>query len=186
MTDDEVHLVPIDADLPGTGWMAVDEGFASAVGSGDEIGELFDCVGPDFPEADVVSSAASPHFIRAPRQLLHGFGVCFGSDASVGQALAIVTATPFVACLGRSVAADFQTGATAAELLAIDIAETELGHRVQFTGGDADGVRPVHLDLVGFAVGRRLAMVWAGNTPDPFPSDDLALVIERIRRRAGD
>lgn len=177
------RIVPADADLPGSGWLAIDEGFASDSDLG-AAAELFDCVGPDFPEDDVVSTAASPHFVRLPRRLLHGIGVAFDSEGAAEAAEVILRSTPFVECLGLSVAADLDAQPVEAELLAVDVDVTAAGHRVRFTGGDAHGVRPVHLDIAVLRVGALVGLLWCGDTPEPFPSHDLDHVLARVRTRA--
>ena len=177
------HITPVDADLPGTGWMAIDEGFASATDLG-AAAELLDCVGPDFPEDDVVSTAASPHFVHLPRRLLHGIGVAFGSERSAIVAEEILRSTPFAECLGRSVAADLDTQPVDSEILAIDVHVSPTGHLVSFTGGDEHGVRPVHLDIAVVRVGPLVGLLWCGDTPEPFPSPDLDHVVARLRDRA--
>ena len=176
-------IVPADADLPGDGWLAIDEGFGGEPGSG-AVAELFDCVGPDFPENDVLDTAASPHFVHLPRRLIHGIGVSFGSGGAADRAEEILRSTPFAECLGRSVAADLDTQAVETELLAIDVAVTDAGHhRVSFTGGDEHGVRPVHLDIAVVRADALVGLLWCGDTPEPFPADELTHVVERIRAR---
>ena len=176
-------IVPGDADLPGDGWLAIDEGFGGEAGSG-AVAELFDCVGPEFPEDDVVDTAASPHFVHLPRRLIHGIGVAFAGDGAAAQAETILRSTPFAECLGRSVAADLDTQPVDTELLAIDVVTTDAGHhRVSFTGGDEHGVRPVHLDIAVVRVGTMVGLLWCGDTPEPFPAEDLTHVVERIRTR---
>ena len=179
--DTAEDVVPIDADLPGSGWLAIDDGFAAAGGA--EAAELFDCVGDEFPEDDVVATAASPHFVRPPRRLLHGVGVAFGSEDAGELAGRILSSTSFAECLGRSVAADLELGPAEAELLAVDVQRTDDGHRVSFTGGDPEGVRPVHLDIAVVRVGRLVGLLWCGDTPEPFPTGDLDHVLRQIRRR---
>ena len=177
-------IVPVDGDLPGTGWAAIDEGFES--GSGDvQAAELFDCVGADFPEDDVVGTAASPHFVHPPGRLLHGVGVAFGSVDAATRAATILCATAFAECLGRSVAADLASQPIDAELLAVDVHRTESGHRVSFTAGDEHGVRPVHLDIAVLRAGALVGLLWCGDTPAPFPTSDLEHVLDRINARAG-
>lgn len=175
-------IVPADADLPGRGWLAIDEGFASTDDLG-AAGELFDCVGPAFPDHEVVGTAASPHFVRPPRQLLHGIGVAFTSEEAATVATSILSSTPFVECLGRSVAADLAAQPVEAELLGIDVSTTAAGHRVRFTGGDEHGVRPVHLDIAVLRSATLVGLLWCGDTPEPFPPPDLDHVIGRLRER---
>ena len=55
MTDPRAAAVlPRESDLPGTGWLAIDEGVGSDAPPGSTPGELLDCVGPDFPEDEAV------------------------------------------------------------------------------------------------------------------------------------
>ncbi len=181
---DAATAVPADADLPGGGWLAIDEGFAAGAGEGGP-GELFDCVGPDFPEDAVVGTAASPHFVRPPRALVHGLGVEFDDDAAARLAADILAGEAFAACLGRSVAADLAARPVDTELIGIEVEATGAGHRVRFTGADERGVRPVNLDVVAVHVGRVVGLLWFGDTPEPFSATDLAHVIRSVRSRLG-
>lgn len=175
-------VVPVDADLPGDGWLAVDEGFGGD-GTSGAVAELFDCVGPTFPDVDVVATAASAHFVHLPRRLLHGIGVAFATSESADIAEEIFHDRDFAECLGASVAADLDTQPVDAELLGIDVSATTSGHRVSFTGGDALGVRPVHLDIVVVRLGDAIGLLWFGDTPEPFGETERSHVIERIRSR---
>lgn len=176
-------MVPRDADLPGGRWLAIDEGFSA--GGGEGPGAMFDCVGPHFPEDAVVESAASPHFVRPPSALVHGIGVRFESSAAAVAAEGVLSGPDFAGCLGRSVAADLEHDTTDAELLAVDVAETPYGHRVRFTGGDADGVRPVNLEIACLRVDEAVGVLWFGDSPGGFPPDDIAHLVDRIRARRG-
>lgn len=177
-------VLPHEADLPGTGWLAIDDGFGSDDPAGATPGELIDCVGPDFPAGDeVVATAATPHYVRPPGRLVHGFGVATTTDDAARRAQAILSGREFAECLGRSVAADLAASESEAELLAVDIEPTDDGHRVRFTGGTGDGVRPVQLDVVCLRIERAVGLLWFADTPEPFPAADLAAVVERIRRR---
>lgn len=176
--------VPADADLPGPGWMAVDEGFAASHEGGSPA-DLLDCTGPDFPEHAVVASAISPHFLRSPRSLVHGIGVEFLTADDARLAALILSARPFAGCLGRSVAADLAVQPVDTELLGIDIEATDGGHRVRFTGGDEHGVRPVHLDVVAVHGDRVAGLLWFGDTPQPFPEAERVHVVSAVQRRLG-
>lgn len=174
-------IVPVDADLPGAGWLAIDQGFG---GDGaDSSGTMLDCVGTGFPEHAVVESASSPHFIRSPASLVHGLGVQFETDDHAATAHGILAGPSFAECLGRSVAADIEAGGTDAELLGVDLEETEHGYRVRFTGGSGRGVRPVNLDVVTFRARAAVGVLWCGDTPGPFPDADLDELLRRIRAR---
>lgn len=166
--------------------MALDEEIVAAHGGSDEVAELFDCVGPAFPNDEVVSTAASPHFVQPPRRLLHGFGVAFAHVGAADQARSILAEQAFAECLGRSVAADFEAEETSAELLAVDVAPTSAGMRVSFTGGDAAGVRPVHLDVSLIQIGAVVGVLWCGDTPEPFDSATLSQVRAAILARVED
>lgn len=174
--------VPADTDLPGPGWVAVDEGFA---GNHDSVGpaDLIDCTGPDFPEQAVAASATSPHFVRSPRSLVHGIGVEFLTADDARLAAQILAGSRFAGCLGRSVAADLEGRPADIELLGIDVEATHDGHRVRFTGGDEGGVRPVHLDVVAVHGGRVAGLLWFGDTPEPFPDDERVHVVSAVRSR---
>lgn len=185
MTAPSVHdVLPRESDLPGTGWLAIDEGFGSDDPAGTTPGELIDCVGPDFPGDDeVVATAATPHYVRPPGRLVHGFGVRTTTVEAAERAHAVLSGRDFAECLGRSVAADLDASDSDAELLAVDVERTGRGYRVRFTGGTGEGVRPVQLDVVCISSDRSVGLLWFADTPDPFPGDDLDAVIERIRSR---
>lgn len=185
-----LDAVPVDADLPGRGWMAVDEGFSFAADEGGP-GDLLDCVGPSFPDRAVVATAASPHFIRLPRALVHGIGVAFDSAAAAEAAAEILETEAFAACLGRSVAADLAAQPIDTEVLAVDVARLDpstvgsAGHRVRFTGGDEHGVRPVVLDIVVVRGVDAIGLLWFGDTPSPFTPADRDHVVDAVSRRLG-
>lgn len=177
-------VLPAESDLPGTGWIAIDEGFGSDAAAGSTPGELIDCVGPDFPgDHEVVHTAATPHYVRPPGRLVHGFGVLTTTADAADRAEGVLSGRAFAECLGRSVAADLDASGSEAEVLAVDVDETGPGHRVRFTGGTGDGVRPVQLDVVCVRRDRAVGLLWFADTPDPFPADDLAAVVDRISGR---
>lgn len=177
-------VLPQESDLPGTGWLAIDDGFGSDAPEGGTPGELIDCVGPDFPRDDeVVETAATPHYLRPPGRLVHGFGVCATTLEAAGRAEAVLSGRDFAECLGRSVAADLDASESEAELLAVDVELTDRGHRVRFTGGTGAGVRPVQLDVVCLRDGRAVGLLWFADTPDPFPAGDIDEVVDRILSR---
>lgn len=177
-------VLPEESDLPGVGWLAIDEGFGAAPGEGGP-GELIDCVGPEFPADDeVVETAGTPHYVRPPGRLLHGVAVLTATDDAADRAEAVLSGRPFAECLGRSVAVDLADPGVEAELLAVDVEDAPRGNRVRFTGGTAAGVRPVHLDVVCVRRGRAVGLLWFADTPDPFPADDVTAVVERIHARA--
>ena len=184
MTGPVDAVLPRESELPGAGWLAIDEGFGSDALDGTTPGELIDCVGPDFPGDDeVVATAATPHWVHPPGRLVHGFGVATATAGAAERAEAILSGRAFAECLGRSVAADLDASDSDAEVLAVDVEATERGHRVRFTGGTGEGVRPVQLDVVCLRHDRAVGLLWFADTPDPFPVDDLEVVLERIRTR---
>ncbi len=177
-------VLPTDADLPGRGWLAIDEGFEDAAGRAG-IAETRDCVGPDFPSgADVLDTAGSPHYLHPPGRLVHGFALLAASDDAATRAEQVLTGRAFAECLGRSVAADLTASDTDAELLGVDVESTERGQRVRFTGGTEAGVRPVQLDVVCLRLGRAVGLLWFADTPGPFDPGDADEVLARIRSRA--
>jgi hypothetical protein len=177
-------VLPRESDLPGTGWFAIDEGFGSDDPAGTTPGELIDCVGPDFPGDDeVVETAATPHYVRPPGRLVHGFGVRTTTVEAAARAEAVLAGRDFAECLARSVAADLDASDSAAELLAVDVDQTGRGHRVRFTGGTGEGVRPVELDVVCLRRERSVGLLWFADTPHPFPDDHVEAVLARIRAR---
>jgi hypothetical protein len=179
-----LDVLPDEADLPGGGWLAIDEGFGSSREDFLTPGELIDCVGEEFPGDDeIVETAATPHYVRPPGRLLHGFAVLCRTDAAADRAVAVLDSWRFADCLGRSVAADLADPSLEAELLQVDVDATEQGHRVRFTGGTEDGLRVVQLDVVCIRDERAVGLLWFADTPDPFPAGDLEAVVERIYAR---
>jgi len=178
-------VLPAERDLPGTGWLAIDEGFGSGEdGDGWSPGELLDCVGDEFPTDDeIVETAATPHYVRPPGRLLHGFAVVCATDDAADRAVEVLDSWRFAECLGRSVAADLADPSVTAELLQIDVDATEQGHRVRFTGGTVEGLRVVHLEVVCIRDERAVGLLWFADTPDPFPIADVDAVVERIYAR---
>lgn len=177
-------VLPRDADLPGTGWMAITEGFGSDAPGGEHPSELIDCVGEEFPDDDeIAETAASPHYLRPPGRLVHGFAVLCRTDDAAERAVRVLDSWRFAECLGRSVAADLADTGTEAELLEVDVDVTEQGHRVRFTGGTSEGLRVVQLDVVCIRDERAVGLLWFADTPDPFPADDVDSVVERIYAR---
>lgn len=185
MTDAASSAVPVDADLPGGGWLAIDEGFSGIADEGGAGAALFDGVGPDFPEEAVVSTAASPHFVRPPRTLVHGLGVEFDSEHAAVVAATILAGADFAACLGRSVAADLASRPVDTELIGIEVTVAGPGHRVRFTGADDRGVRPVLLDVVAVHAGRVVGLLWFGDTPEPFAEDQRDHIVRAVSARLG-
>ena len=180
-----LDVLPREEDLPGAGWLAIDEGFGSDRDDPDlSPGELIDCVGEEFPDDDeILESAATPHYLRPPGRLLHGFAVLCASDDAARRAEEVLDSWRFAECLGRSVAADLADPAIEAELLQVDVDVTEQGHRVRFTGGTIEGVRVVHLDVVCIRDDDAVGLLWFADTPDPFPTEDVDSVVERIYAR---
>lgn len=184
MTEQRADAVlPRESDLPGTGWLAIDEGFGSDTPDGIAPGELIDCVGPDFPDDEIVQTEATPHYLRPPGRLVHGFGVATSNEGAAQRAATILSSRAFAECLGRSVAADLDASESEAEVLAVDLEPTDRGHRVRFTGGTGEGVRPVQLDVVCIRDGNAVGLLWFADTPDPFPTDDLDRIVASIRAR---
>lgn len=183
MTGSAGDVLPRDADLPGTGWLAIDEGFGTGPGEGGP-GELIDCVGPDFPGDDeILETAGTPHYVRPPGRLLHAVGVLADSDHAADRAETVLSSRDFAQCLGRSVALDLSDPDLEAEVVDVDVEGAPLGHRVRFTGASPAGVRPVLLDVVCLRRDRAVGLLWFADTPEPFPAADVAAVVARIRRR---
>ena len=175
------RLVPLPGDLPGGGWVALDEPISG--GAGGE-GEFIDCVGPDFPGPDeTTDTAASPHFVRAPHQLVHGIAVLFTTSGAAGRAAAVLRGPSFAECLGRSVATDLLASPAAAEVLTIDVTPVPGLQRVTFSTGSLAGVRPIHLDIAVLVRGRALSLLWFADTPHPFSADLRRTVSDRIGLR---
>lgn len=176
-------VLPRECDLPGTSWLAIDEGFGSDAPAANRPGELIDCVGPEFPEDDVIATAATPHYLRPPGRLVHGFAVTTSTLVAALAAESILSGLAFAECLGRSVAVDLDASGSEAELLAVDVESTDRGHRVRFTGGTGAGVRPVQLDVVCLRLDTAVGLLWFADTPNPFPAGGIEHVVGRILAR---
>ena len=57
------------------------------------------------------------------------------------------------------------------------------GRPVRFTGGTAEGLRVVQLDVVCIRDERAVGVLWFADTPDPFPIEQVDEVVERIYAR---
>lgn len=181
-------VLPAEDDLPGAGWLAIDDGFGRDPDGPSGAGELIDCVGPDFPAGEeVVTTGGTPHWVRPPGRLLHAMGVVTSGADAADRAERILAGADFAACLGRSVATDLADDPDSeAELLAVDTEPTARGHRVRFTGGTSAGVRPVQLDVVCVRHDAAVGLLWFADTPGPFPADDVDAVLAAIARRRAD
>lgn len=178
---DPTLLVPGEGDLPGSGWLALDE---LVRGGTQGEAELIDCVGPEFPTADeTLDSASSPHFVRAGGQLIHGISVVFTTADATDRAAAVLRRPAFGRCLGESVIADLIASPDDVEPLAADALPMNWGQRLSFTGASAAGVLPIHLDLVVLDVADAVSLLFFADTPDPFPDEERIHVMECISRR---
>ena len=176
-----IPFVPAEEDLPGSGWLALDE-LVSGGTQGEA--ELIDCVGPEFPGPDeTLDSASSPHFVRPGGQLVHGIAVVFGTTEAARRAATILRRQKFAQCLGQSVVADLLAAPDDVEPLAVDAHDEQWGQRLSFTGVSDAGVLPIHLDLVVVDHGNVASLLFLADTPEPFPPEQRAHIVDRVSRR---
>lgn len=179
-----IPFVPAEEDLPGSGWLALDE-LVSGGTQGEA--ELIDCVGPEFPgPEETVDSASSPHFVRPNGQLVHGIAVVFKTSDATRRAAAVLRRSAFARCLGQSVVADLIATPDDVEPLAVDSQPEEWGQRLNFTGVSAAGVLPIYLDLVVVDGAKVVSLLFLADTPDPFPPEQRAHVVDRVSTRIHD
>lgn len=180
---DPTVFVPAPGDLPGVGWLAIDE---LTTGGGGGEAELIDCVGPDFPApAETVDSASSPHFVRRNGQLVHGISVVFTSRDAAQRAAAVLRRAAFAECLGQAVVADLLAAPDDVEPLAVDARLEDWGQQLTFTGASAAGVVPIHLDLVVLEGSAAVVLVLLADTPAPFPPDQRTHLLDHLTARLG-
>ncbi len=156
-------------DLPGAGWEAVPvpDPVAESV-HGDD---LLDACLAGFPDPDVTASAESDRFTRDDAL---AYSVVWLLASEPAAELAFVDPEQCRATL---------LGHVAAPVEGIDAGGQSAAHRARLTAADADGVLPIHLDLVALHEERAVTLVILADSPDPPPPADVHAVAERVAAR---
>lgn len=189
--DVAARLLPTLADFDG-GWRAV--GAYVNDSGGSMGGELERFLAGRVPEREVVAVADSTVFVRSPARLAYAVAAVLATDRAGADAFELVASEEFAFHFAEGVAAGAVVAPGAAELLGstnrpIELSELVVpgveaaANRTAFAGASAEGVVPVHVDLVVLHSGPRLLMVWLADAPDPFPEVDRAHLLTRLARR---
>ncbi|HSH23244.1 MAG TPA: hypothetical protein VK975_04195 [Acidimicrobiales bacterium] len=175
-------------DLPGAGWEAIRPPASTAeMVYGDD---LFDACLAGFPDPDVTGSAESDRFTRH-NTLAYSVAWVLASDAAAEIAFATLAHERFATAFVAGMAAEVDPGKCAATLLGhvavpvggIDSAGRSAAHQARLTAADAEGVLPIHLELLALAEERAVTLVILADSPDPMDGDDVRTVAERVARR---
>ncbi|HWH35740.1 MAG TPA: hypothetical protein VNT56_10540 [Acidimicrobiales bacterium] len=176
------------SDLPGGGWRASPASTgADELGSGDD---LLDACLAGFPDPDVTASAESDRFTRA-RALAYAVAWVFSSEAAAEIAFATLAHERFASAFVTGMAAEVHPEEGAATLLghvAAPVAGFEApgrsaAHQARLTAADAEGILPIHLDLLALQEERAATLVILADSPDPLPGGDVKTVAERVALR---
>ena len=176
------------SDLPGTGWEA-----ARAPESAAEIvhdDDLLDACLAGFPDPDVTASAESDRFTRK-HALAYAVSWVLSSEAAAEIAFATLAHERFASAFVTGMAAEVDAGQGAATLLGhvaapvrgIEARGRSAAHQARLTAADADGVLPIHLELLALQEERAVTLVILADSPDPMPSAGVRAVAERVATR---
>ena len=175
-------------DLPGAGWEAVPAPEAVAeVVDGDD---LLDACLAGFPDPDVTASAESDRFTRDDA-LAYSVVWLLASEAAAELAFATLAHERFASAFVAGMAAEVDPdqcratllGHVAAPVEGIDAGGQSAAHRARLTAADADGILPIHLDLVALHEERAVTLVILADSPDPVAPADVHAVAERVAAR---
>ncbi len=175
-------------DLPGDGWQA-----ARAPGSADEVvdgDDLLDACLAGFPDPHVTASAESDRFTRR-HALAYAVSWVLASEAAAEIAFATLAHERFASAFVNGMADEVDAGQGAATLLghvAIPVAGItapgrSAAHRARLTAADADGILPIHLELLALQEERAVALIILADSPDPMAPAEVETVAERVAAR---
>lgn len=187
-------LLPTLADFD-EGWRTA--GAEVSDSGGSEHGELERLLTAKLAERDVVALADSPLFLRSPARLAYATAAILSSDQAATQAFALVASEDFARTFAEGVAGGALGAPGAAELLGSITRPVELSraicsvveaaaHRTTYAGGTAEGMVPVHVDLVVLHCGPRLVLLWMADAPNAFPHDERDRIVARLAPRLAD
>lgn len=175
-------------DLPGVGWKA-----APAPDSAEEIvhgDDLLDACLAGFPDPDVTASAESERFTRK-LALAYAVAWILSSDAAAEIAFATLAHERFASAFVAGMAVEVNAGHGAATLLGhvaapvegIEVRGRSAAHQARLTAADAEGILPIHLELLAFHEERAVTLIILADSPDPMRRGDVEMVARRVAAR---
>jgi hypothetical protein len=175
-------------DLPGAGWEA-----APAPQSAEEVvdgDDLLDACLAGFPDPDVTASAESDRFTRR-HALAYAVSWVLASEAAAEIAFATLAHERFASAFVTGMAAEVDAGQGSATLLGhvaapvagIEAPGRSAAHQARLTAADADGILPIHLELLALQEERAVTLIILADSPDPMPAPDVQTVAERVAAR---
>ena len=177
-------------DLPGAGWEAIRAPESTAeIVYGDD---LLDACLAGFPDPDVTASAESDRFTRHDA-LAYSVAWVLASEAAAEIAFATLAHERFASAFVAGMAAEVDPATCAATLLGhvavpvggIDFPGHSAACQARLTAADAEGILPIHLELVALAEERAVALVILADSPDPMDPDDVRAVAAQVAARLG-
>lgn len=179
-------IVLRSSDLPGTDWDAGPDA-ADVAGSGDE---LLDACLAGFPDPDVTASAESQRFTRG-HALAYAVAWVLSSEAAAEIAFATLAherfASAFVAAMAAEVApvegAATLLGHVAAPVGGLVAPGRSAAHQARLTAADAQGILPIHLDLVALQQVRAVTLIILADSPNPMASTEVQAIAGRVAMR---
>lgn len=178
------------SDLPGPGWGAVPT--PKSTEEMIEGDDLLDACMAGFPDPDVTASADSDRFIRQ-YALAYSVVWILSSDAAAQIAFATLAHERFASAFVAGMAAEVDAGQGAATLLGhvaapvggLEAPGRAAAHQARLTAADADGVLPIHLELLALQEERAVTLIILADSPDPMPGGDVEMVATRVAARLG-
>lgn len=175
-------------DLPGAGWEA-----APAPESAEEVlygDDLLDACLAGFPDPDVTASAESDRFTRR-HALAYAVSWVLASEAAAEIAFATLAHERFASAFVTGMAAEVDAGQGSATLLGhvaapvggIEAPGRSAAHQARLTAADADGILPIHLELLALQEERAVTLIILADSPDPMPAPEVQTVAERVAAR---
>ena len=175
-------------DLPGAGWAAIRAPDSTAeLVYGDD---LLDACLAGFPDPDVTASAESDRFSRDDA-LAYSVVWILASEAAAEIAFATLAHERFASAFVAGMAAEVHPDKGAATLLGhvaapvggLNSPGRSAAHQARLTAADADGILPIHLELVALADDRAVTLVILADSPAPIDPHDVRAVAERVAAR---
>lgn len=177
-------------DLPGVGWEAAP--VAESTEENPEGDDLLDACLAGFPDPDVTASADSDRFTRE-HALAYSVAWVLSSDAAAQIAFATLAHERFASAFVAGMAAEVDTGEGAATLLGhvaapvggLEALGRAAAHQARLTAADAEGVLPIHLELLALQDERAVTLIILADSPAPMRTADVQAVAKRVATRLG-